>query len=88
MGTNSARLFTPQEKKPLLAKCEVYQTSRASGYDLRVDLPLILKKANCHGNDEHWLVKFKFRFMMTDYDIIITDSILKYICQIYALSSF
>ena len=42
-GTNSARLFTPAERKAL-AKCEVHQTSRASGYDPRVDLPLISKK--------------------------------------------
>jgi hypothetical protein len=41
-GTNSARLFTPGERKAL-AKCEVHQTLRAAGYDPRVDLsvPLI-----------------------------------------------
>jgi hypothetical protein len=54
-GTNSARLFTPGERKAL-AKCEVHQTSRAYGYDPRVDLKKTtdLKKiADCYRNGEH-----------------------------------
>jgi hypothetical protein len=63
-GTNSPRLFTPEETKAL-AKSKVHQWARASVTNDGWSSSLILKIWRTVMNNVHWLVQFKVCIITT-----------------------